>query len=181
MLYVIGNYKHLDDFANVVQNNHPQVAVVRQWSEIDDLFKEGHETNNLRLFIAIVPNLTKEQQQELRKNDPFPALVGLTQDFDDLEPHEVYEQTNFKRHYDTMFEVLKLDPYAVDAVRLNFNPSQQQDVFDMKMLFARAIDLLCRSNLPPAEFMRSVEQIRLAQMRAVYALTGKRLEPEVKE
>lgn len=171
MLYVIGNYAKFDHFADYVQSQHPDLKLIRSNVQFDEMVKELRETGQTPFFACFINNLTREQFETIKGIDPCPITMPIMQDQDNVEPTDLYENTVFKPYLNLSLEVAQLDVFAIKTVRLGFN-SGNLDIFTLKLHFARAINTLIHLNRDPVEVRAAIEQILLAQMRAVHVLTG---------
>lgn len=171
MLYVIGNYAKFDHFADYVQSQHPDLKLLRSNVQFDEMVKELRETGQTPFFACFINNLTREQFETIKSIDPCPITMPIMQDQDNVEPTDLYENTVFKPYLNLSLEVAQLDVFAIKTVRLGFN-SGNLDIFNLKLHFARAINTLIQLNRDPMEVRAAIEQILLAQMRAVHVLTG---------
>ena len=171
MLYVIGNYAKFDHFADYVQSQHPELKLIRSNVQFDEMVKELRETGQTPFFACFINNLTREQFETIKGIDPCPITMPIMQDQDNVEPTDLYENTVFKPYLNLSLEVAQLDVFAIKTVRLGFN-SGNLDIFNLKLHFARAINTLIQLNRDPIEVRAAIEQILLAQMRAVHVLTG---------
>lgn len=171
MLYVIGNYAKFDQFADHVQSQHPDLKLLRSNVQFDEMVKELRETGQTPFFACFINNLTREQFETIKGIDPCPITMPIMQDQDNVEPTDLYENTVFKPYLDLSLEVAQLDVFAIKTVRLGFN-NGNLDIFNLKLHFARAINTLIQLNRDPMEVRAAIEQILLAQMRAVHVLTG---------
>lgn len=171
MLYVIGNYAKFDQFADHVQSQHPELKLIRSNVQFDEMVKELRETGQTPFFACFINNLTREQFETIKSIDPCPITMPIMQDQDSVEPEDLYNNTVFKPYLNLSLEVAQLDSFAIKTVRLGFN-SGNLDIFTLKLHFARAINTLIHLNRDPVEVRAAIEQILLAQMRAVHVLTG---------
>jgi len=171
MLYVIGNYAKFDQFTDHVQSQHPELKLIRSNVQFDEMVKELRETGQTPFFACFINNLTREQFETIKSIDPCPITMPIMQDQDNVEPTDLYENTVFKPYLNLSLEVAQLDVFAIKTVRLGFN-SGNLDIFTLKLHFARAINTLIQLNRDPMEVRAAIEQILLAQMRAVHVLTG---------
>lgn len=171
MLYVIGNYAKFDHFADYVQSQHPDLKLIRSNVQFDEMVKELRETGQTPFFACFIHNLTREQFETIKSIDPCPITMPIMQDQDNVEPEDLYNNTVFKPYLNLSLEVAQLDVFAIKTVRLGFN-SGNLDIFNLKLHFARAINTLIHLNRDPVEVRAAIEQILLAQMRAVHVLTG---------
>lgn len=171
MLYVIGNYAKFDHFADYVQSQHPELKLIRSNVQFDEMVKELRETGQTPFFACFINNLTREQFETIKNIDPCPITMPIMQDQDSVEPEDLYNNTVFKPYLNLSLEVAQLDVFAIKTVRLGFN-SGNLDIFNLKLHFARAINTLIHLNRDPVEVRAAIEQILLAQMRAVHVLTG---------
>ena len=171
MLYVIGNYAKFDQFADHVQFQHPELKLIRSNVQFDEMVKELRETGQTPFFACFINNLTREQFETIKGIDPCPITMPIMQDQDNVEPEDLYNNTVFKPYLNLSLEVAQLDVFAIKTVRLGFN-SGNLDIFTLKLHFARAINTLIHLNRDPADVRAAIEQILLAQMRAVHVLTG---------
>ena len=171
MLYVIGNYAKFDQFADYVQSQHPELKLIRSNVQFDEMVKELRETGQTPFFACFINNLTREQFETIKSIDPCPITMPIMQDQDNVEPEDLYNNTVFKPYLNLSLEVAQLDSFAIKTVRLGFN-SGNLDIFNLKLHFARAINTLIQLNRDPMEVRAAIEQILLAQMRAVHVLTG---------
>lgn len=171
MLYVIGNYAKFDQFADYVQSQHPYLKLIRSNVQFDEMVKELRETGQTPFFACFINNLTREQFETIKGIDPCPITMPIMQDQDNVEPIDLYNNTVFKPYLNLSLEVAQLDVFAIKTVRLGFN-SGNLDIFNLKLHFARAINTLIQLNRDPVEVRAAIEQILLAQMRAVHVLTG---------
>lgn len=171
MLYVIGNYAKFDQFADYVQSQHPYLKLIRSNVQFDEMVKELRETGQTPFFACFINNLTREQFETIKGIDPCPITMPIMQDQDNVEPEDLYNNTVFKPYLNLSLEVAQLDVFAIKTVRLGFN-SGNLDIFNLKLHFARAINTIIQLNRDPVEVRAAIEQILLAQMRAVHVLTG---------
>lgn len=171
MLYVIGNYAKFDHFADHVQSQHPELKLIRSNVQLDEMVKELKETGQTPFYACFIHNLTREQFEIIKGIDPCPITMPIMQDQDNVEPEDLYNNSVFKPYLNLSLEVAQLDPFAIKTVRLGFN-SGNLDIFKLKLHFARAIDTLIQLNRDPVDVRATIEQILLAQMRAVHLLTG---------
>lgn len=171
MLYVIGNYAKFDHFADHVQSQHPDLKLIRSNVQFDEMVKELRETGQTPFFACFINNLTREQFETIKGIDPCPITMPIMQDQDNVEPEDLYNNSVFKPYLNLSLEVAQLDSFAIKTVRLGFN-SGNLDIFTLKLHFARAINTLIQLNRDPVEVRAAIEQILLAQMRAVHVLTG---------
>lgn len=171
MLYVIGNYAKFDHFADHVQSQHPQLKLIRSNAQFDEMVKELKETGQTPFYACFIHNLTREQFDTIKGIDACPITMPIMQDQDNVEPEDLYNNSIFKPYLDLSLEVAQLDPFTIKTVRLGFN-SGNLDIFKLKLHFARAIDTIIQLNRDPVDIRATIEQILLAQMRAVHVLTG---------
>lgn len=171
MLYVIGNYAKFDHFADYVQSQHPDLKLIRSNVQFDEMVKELRETGQTPFFACFINNLTREQFETIKSLDPCPITMPIMQDQDSVEPEDLYNNSVFKEYLNLSLEVAQLDAFAIKTVRLGFN-SGNLDIFKLKLHFARAINTLIYLNRDPNDVRAAIEQILLAQMRAVHVLTG---------
>lgn len=171
MLYVIGNYAKFDHFADYVQSQHPDLKLIRSNVQFDEMVKELRETGQTPFYACFINNLTREQFETIKSLDPCPITMPIMQDQDNVEPEDLYNNTVFKPYLNLSLEVAQLDVFAIKTVRLGFN-NGNLDIFTLKLHFARAINTLIHLNRDPVEVRAAIEQILLAQMRAVHVLTG---------
>lgn len=171
MLYVIGNYAKFDQFADYVQSQHPDLKLIRSNVQFDEMVKELRETGQTPFYACFINNLTREQFETVKSLDPCPITMPIMQDQDSVEPEDLYNNSVFKLYLNLSLEVAQLDVFAVKTVRLGFN-SGNLEIFTLKLHFARAINTLIHLNRDPVEVRAAIEQILLAQMRAVHVLTG---------
>ena len=171
MLYVIGNYAKFDHFADYVQSQHPDLKLLRSNVQFDEMVKELRETGQTPFYACFIPGLTREQFETIKSIDPCPITMPIMQDQDSVEPEDLYNNSVFKPYLNLSLEVAQLDVFAIKTVRLGFN-SGNLDIFTLKLHFARAINTLIHLNRDPMEVRAAIEQILLAQMRAVHVLTG---------
>lgn len=171
MLYVIGNYAKFDHFTDYVQSQHPDLKLLRSNVQFDEMVKELRETGQTPFYACFINNLTREQFETIKSLDPCPITMPIMQDQDNVEPEDLYNNSVFKPYLNLSLEVAQLDVFAIKTVRLGFN-SGNLDIFTLKLHFARAINTLIHLNRDPMEVRAAIEQILLAQMRAVHVLTG---------
>ena len=171
MLYVIGNYAKFDHFADYVQSQHPDLKLIRSNVQFDEMVKELKETGQTPFYACFIHNLTREQFETIKGIDPCPITMPIMQDQDNVEPEDLYNNTVFKPYLNLSLEVAQLGSFAIKTVRLGFN-SGNLDIFNLKLHFARAINTLIQLNRDPVEVRAAIEQILLAQMRAIHVLTG---------
>lgn len=171
MLYVIGNYAKFDHFADHVQSQHPDLKLLRSNVQFDEMVKELRETGQTPFFACFIHNLTREQFETIKSIDPCPITMPIMQDQDSVEPEDLYNNSVFQQYLSLSLEVAQLDSFAIKTVRLGFN-SGNLEIFTLKLHFARAINTLIHLNRDPMEVRAAIEQILLAQMRAVHVLTG---------
>ena len=178
MLYVIGNYAKFDQFADYVQHQHQHLKLIRSNVHFDEMVKEIRETGQTVFFACFIPGLTREQFETIKGIDPCPITMPIMQDQDDVEPEDLYNKSVFVPYLNISLDIAQLDSFAIKTVRLGFN-SGNMDILTLKLHFARAINTLIQLNRDPVEVRAAIEQILLAQMRAVHVLTGDKYTQDV--
>lgn len=117
--------------------------------------------------------LTQEQSESLlpqyqRFN---PLVVQLS--FENTTAQDVYSEGVLAKAFDLHTQTINLSMDSLNLVRFNFNPGNNLLVTEAKLRIAQAVELLVATglNLPQEEITAAKEQLLLAQMRLVYALT----------
>lgn len=176
MLYIVGNYKHFDEVVSSLKEKL-DVDIITTQAQLVEWLNKAKETGEIPFYLCAVSNLSQEDFNLIKEVDPCPITNALLQDLDEFDVETIITGTDILKSFNISHQIAQLDPFAIQKVRLNFNPGGNLDVLSMKLNFACAIDALIKCGAYTNDVEQAVEQILLAQMRAVYTLTGPKMPP----